>query len=380
MLVRLNNGLVLRWHKVELMFFRFSLNDFRSTEIMEELNTLGAKYIQVVPAGRIFHILAAMLKRTPYYYYGAVTATRAFRCLYDVSSIEHHKRELFERGVQKVECSISDYVKECAIHKRRLRNTRIKRFYGFDDCNGYVFPLLYACQQWGIRTVGHQHGAYVARHAGYVMPGIRKEDYRWFDKLIVWGEYWKKHLLRVSDVYVPDMIVIGSNKFTPDYRHDLSSDSSRKRILVPYEFAANTYKVGMYITKLIELGYDVYFKPRADERVEDQLEAYCLSREIAQKIRLVDRVDRELMQRIDIVAGTMTTLVYELLPFEKIVWVFETEYRHLEDLVEDGLAHKVRLEDLGYLRDRYFQRTTIEPEYFFCQEKLKETLSKHVLN
>jgi hypothetical protein len=86
------------------------------------------------------------------------------------------------------------------------------------------------------------------------------------------------------------------------------------------------------------------------------------------------------MQRIDIVAGTMTTLVYELLPFEKIVWVFETEYRHLEDLVEDGLAHKVRLEDLGYLRDRYFQRTTIEPEYFFCQEKLKETLSKHVLN
>ena len=42
----------------------------------------------------------------------------------------------------------------------------------------------------------------------------------------------------------------------------------------------------------------------------------------------------------------MTTLIYELLPAGKIVWYLDTPYRHLQDLVDEGLAHLIRLEDI----------------------------------
>jgi len=271
-------------------------------------------------------------------------------------------------------------LKEYKIHLRRLQKTRLKTFYGFDDCNGYVFPLLYACQESGIKTVGHQHGAYVKRHAGYVMDGIEKSSYRWFDTLVVWGEYWKEQLLRISNVYQSEMIVTGSNKIS--WRYDLKDGSrrGRKSILIPYEFLTNTFKVGQYMAAFIDLGYSVFFKPRSDERLEDQLEAYCLSQEHLSKVTIVTKLDGEFMKGIDIVAGTMTTLIFELLPFNKIVWILETEYRHLEDLVESGLAHKVRYQDLGALDDHYFVPTKVDDEYLFCREPLRETLERRVLH
>jgi hypothetical protein len=85
------------------------------------------------------------------------------------------------------------------------------------------------------------------------------------------------------------------------------------------------------------------------------------------------------MRDIDVVAGTMTTLVYELLPFRKATWIFDVEYKHLEDLVEQGLAYKVRYEDLATLDQRYFTAAEIDVDYMFDPESLHETLAKHVL-
>ena len=80
-----------------------------------------------------------------------------------------------------------------------------------------MFPVLLACRRRGIRTVGHQHGTYVRRHAAYIMEGIDRESYSWFEKLVVWGSYWKEHLLKISQVYDSDSIVVGSNRMTRKY-------------------------------------------------------------------------------------------------------------------------------------------------------------------
>jgi len=378
-LVRINNWLVLRLYRFELMFFRFSVEDFRSVEIRKALDELGASYIQVVPPGRIIGILKGMLQRMPYYYYGGVTSNERFNHQYVFGGLDRHKNRLFERAAERIDIMISSYVKEYKIHLRRLKSVRVRTFYGFDDCNGYVFPMLYACRRSGIKTVGHQHGAYVRRHAGYVMEGIEQGTYEWFDKVIVWGEYWKQHLLRNSNVYSAEMLVVGSNKVRRDYLIDTRANGKPQNILVPYEFTTNTFKVGRYITKLIDLGYVIFFKPRGDEGLEDQLAAYCLAPEYLARLHIVNEIDAELIKNVDIVAGTMTTLVYELLPYSKIIWIFDTEYRHLEDLVEDGLAHKVRYEDLEKLDEKHFVRTKIDTQSFFDTESLKETLRKNVL-
>ena len=130
--------------------------------------------------------------------------------------------------------------------------------------------------------------------------------------------------------------------------------------------------------KLVDLGYAVYFKAGDDEELEAQLEAYCLAPAYLDKIKITRRIDSSVMEDIDMVAGTMTTLVYELLPYGKTTWVLETEYRHLEDLVEGGFAHKIRYEELGNLDERCFSPARLDGSYFFSPEPLAATLQKHV--
>lgn len=379
-LVEVNNWIVIRKYQADLMFFRFSLDDFRSKEIGKTLEELGVQYLQVLPPDRIASLIRNIFKVKPYYFFGGSYSNNIFRKSYNLDQYDKYKQVLFGKAIKYVEMSASAYIREYKKHLRLLRGTSFKTFYGLDDCNGYIFPILYACRQNGIRTVAHQHGAYVKRHAGYIMEGITKEQYRWFDKVIVWGEYWKDHLLKISKVYSPEIIVIGSNKLSWKYENNNNDDTKPQNILIPYEFLTNTYKVGLYIQKFIDMGFNVFFKPRSDERLEDQLEAYCLPKEYLQKIKILHTLDSKVMKGIDIIAGTMTTLIYELLPFQKIVWILDTEYKHLEDLIEDGFAHKVKYDDLHSLDARFFTKTLADKNFFFDPVSLEETLVRHVLS
>ena len=379
-LLRINNLLTLKRFQYEMMFFRFSFEDFRSVEIRNALDKLGMKYIQVVPPGRIKEILKYILKKEPYYYYKGITFRKRFKFKYDLSSCDRHKKVIFMKAIDYIEKTLSASIREFKVHDKLIRKSCIKVLYGFDDCNEYIFPLLYALNKNGITTVAHQHGAYVRRHAGYIMEGIRREDYKWFDKIIVWGKYWKQHLLAISKVYSEEKIVIGSSKIKYDYTLTENENNHQKNILIPYEFVGNTYKIGRYIEKFLELGYNVYFKPRPDEALKDQIAAYCLSEEACGKIITVWKIDKELMNKIDIVAGAMTTLIYEMLPYNKIIWIFDTDYKHLEDLVIDGYAHKVKYENVQELTPDYFVKTKICAEDFYCSEQIEVTLKQQVLN
>ena len=381
LLVRLNNKFVIRRFPYPLMFFRFSKYDFRSIEIREILRELETSFVEILPQGRIMEILKDMVTGKPYYYYGNINEKNFFNHRYNLSSFPKLKHYLFEKSIKHVEVSISGYIKEFNIHSRLLRNSNFKKFYGFDDSNGYIYPMLYACHMNKIPTIAQQHGAYVKRHASYIMENITPSEYRWFDKIIVWGEYWKQHLLKNSKVYSSDMFFIGSNKIKWDYgKNGDRNYKNKKNILIPYEFSSNSFKIGQYMSKLIDLGFNIFFKPRPDEAIEDQLEAYCLSDAYQTRVTIVDKIDSSLMKDIDIVAGTMTTLIYELLPYNKIVWIFDTEYLHLEDLVEDGYACKVKYEDLNNLGPEYFQYSTIRKEHFFGSMDLKDVISNYVLS
>ena len=94
---------------------------------------------------------------------------------------------------------------------------------------------------------------------------------------------------------------------------------------------------------------------------------------------ITEEVDDELMEQVDIIAGAMTTLLYELLPDGKIVWIFETEHRHLDDLVEAGFGHKVRLGGLATLGPSFFRPMLVDPAWLFNPASLQATIAMHVL-
>ena len=384
---KLSNELLVRRRKCDVVFFRFAAKDFRSKDILQALDDLGINYIPAVPSHGIWTAAANILRRGPDYFFAQpppVWHGNHFGYSYDLSGFPNDKRTLFTAAIQLVERTITTCVVDMHLHRRWLHKCGARVFYGFDDVNTNIFPLLYAARSLGLFTLGHQHGAYVKRHAGYTMPGLPDRSFVWFDRVLVWGAYWRDKMIRQAPVHPPEIWTIAANKLKLPYTpsREQASNAAPSSILIPYEFLADTAAVGEFIRKFVEFGYTVWFRPRPDEPVNTQLDAYLLPEEARGKLRLAQGpLNDELLSKIDIVAGTMTTLVYELLPAGKIIWYLDTPYRHLQDLVEEGLAHRIRLKDIqppGHMPPEMTTLTVASAKSFFGTETLKGTLRKHL--
>ena len=380
LLMKWGNRAVLRRNRPDLLFFRFAREDFRTVEIRKTLDSLEVRYLQVVPAPSTRELLSSVLRGGSGYHFSQpppMNRGNRFGHSYPLDHLDPLKRKLFTAAIRAIERSITSCLIEYRDHERALRRCTASAFYGLDDVNGYVFPILYACRTRGIRTIGHQHGAYVKRHAAYRMEGIEAGEFVWFDHVIVWGEYWREKMRRISTAYPPDFFIVGSNKFTSIPASETAHRPHPGTVLVPYEFLPNTTRIGEYLDRLVALGYRVFFKARPDGDPADQLDAYNLSAACRREIRITNALDAETVREIDIVAGTMTSLIYEMLPYDKVIWIFDTEFRHLFDLVEEGLAHLIRLDELfppEQMPPDKLTRTCVPAESLFGVEPLIDTL------
>lgn len=384
---KLNNELLVWRKKGDAIFFRFAAKDFRSKDILERLDELGINYIPAVPSHSIWTALSNIFRRGPDYFFAQPPPTwhgnRFERC-YQLAGLPPEKTVLFAAAISLVERTLTSCVADMHLHRRWFRKCGARIFYGFDDVNTYLFPLLYAARSLGLFTLGHQHGAYVKRHAGYTLPGLPDRSFVWFDRLLVWGPYWRDKMMRDAPVHPPEIWTVGSNKlkhvYTPS--RGQTSDPTPSNILIPYEFLADTAAIGKYIRRFVDCGYTVWFRPRPEGPVNAQLDAYLLPEETQEKVQLVrGPLNDELLTKIDIVAGTMTTMIYELLPAGKIVWYLDTPYRHLQDLVEEGLAHHIYLEDIqppGHMSADLTKKTFIHVAELFSKKGLREVLQSNL--
>lgn len=386
---KLSNELLVRRKKCDTVFFRFAAKDFRSREILESLDSLGVSYIPAVPSHSIWKTVANIIRGGSDYYYAQPPPTwhgNRFCHRYDLAGIPGDKRVLFEAAINLVECTLTACVADMRLHRRWLRCCGAQVFYGFDDVNTYLFPLLYAARSLGLFTLGHQHGAYVKRHAGYTLPGLPERSFVWFDRVLVWGSYWREKMIREAPAHPSEIWAVGSNKlkhaYTPQ-RGQLPT-AAPSNILIPYEFLADTAAIGRYIEKFVECGYTVWFRPRPDDPVNAQIDTYLLPEQIRKKLRLAQGpLNDELLSKIDIVAGTMTTMIYELLPAGKIVWYLDTPYHHLLDLVEEGFAHRIQLEDIKppqSLPPHLTRRTSFSDTSLFGHDELEKVLEDNLLS
>ena len=385
---RLGNRINVRRHHADLLFFRFALKDFRSVEIRATLKQLGVKTLEAVPANSILSILQSLWEGQPHYFFPQPNKRihgNRFRREYELDDSDRARRALFTAAIRYMETTLTTCVLEEKEHRRMLKISGVRAFYGFDDVNTYFYSLFFAAKSLGLPTLGHQHGAYVKRHAGYMMEGIVPADLEWYDHVIVWGNYWREKMIREAPVHPPGRWIVGASKLKISYDKTTEEGSPRipSNVLIPYEFLADTASVGRYISCLVELGYKVWFRARVDEDPAAQLDAYLLAPEIRDKVRMATGpLDENFLAGIDIIAGTMTTLIYELLPAEKIIWYLDTPYRHLYDLVEERLAHLIRLPDLrppGQMPPELLTPTRIPADELFGNECLMETLGKHLV-
>lgn len=376
-LVAWNNRLAVARRRVDVLFFRFTRDDFRTSKAKKALDELHASYLEAL-IGRRALLASSLCGDEPYYFCGWTCRSNDFSHEYVLDGFDLETRVLFAAAITKMEAMMSAFVREFRQHCETLKRATFRTLYAIDDTQ-VIYPLLYACQRQGIHAVAHQHGAaYNKRHASYTMSGIEPSGYRWFDTLITWSRFWRDRFLAITECRPPN-VVVGCDLFDFHLTGHRASDRLPRNILIPYEFVTNTHQVGRYMAKLMDLGFRVHLKVRSDEDVASQIETYFLAPRYREQLIIVDDLTPELLDGIDIVAGTSSTLVYQLVACQKITWMLETDYRYMEDLVEAGYAHLVRYEDLERLSPGHFERPTIDPAYLASAETLKNTLAREVL-
>lgn len=374
-----NNSRVIKSNNKKLLFFKYTEDDFRFARVKNCFNEMNIQYIEVICSEKKI-LINNLIQNGSLYFIGGTYSKNIFKNDYDLSKYDSTNKIVFKSAIKMIEYRISSFIKEYYKHTKLIAGSAVKTLYGIDDTN-VVYPLLYACKKNNVKTIGHQHGAtYNKKLASYAMKGINKNEYNWFDSLIFWGEYWKTEALKTSDIYLNKKLFVGSPIYHYKYSDSEEETDKYQNILIPYEFLTNTYKVGLFIKRFIDSGYNILFKPRVDEDLSKQLESYCLTDNYLNSIKIVNQITPDVMKSIKIIAGTMSTLVYQLIPYKKIIWVLDTEYSYLQHLVDEGMAHKIRLEDIKQLNKMPFTKTIVDSDFLFCDETLMETLEKHVLN
>ena len=340
----------------DLLFFRYGLDDFRTEELLEQLEN---KYKVLQVTGVSYKKVISNFFNRSVYILPLVQPSKN-----NSVHLNHDDKDLvFKYAIFFAESVINTHRYNYGVNLANFRHFEYKLFFGLDDANT-VYPLIYAAQDVGIKTLGFQHGVYARRHEAYVMQGIEK--YRWYDNVLVWGEYWKSNLLKNSRLYSSTYHIVSSNKHYYDYKY-LPKKGKNKVILIPYEFLSDSIKVGEYVKTFIKAGFKILFKPRTDELLQNQLKSYFLD-EFKDKIEVIDVLTPETMAEIDVIAGTQTTLLFDLLPYNKPIWILESSFRLMYDMVEDGFARLITESDMQRIDEIFEEEISkeimVNPEYF----------------
>lgn len=354
----------------DLLFFRYGIDDFRTAEL---LNKLEERF-------SVLQVTWVPVKKLPKHFFDKsvyLSSSASARIKRSVT-LRDNPDFIFQSALGYAQSVINTQIATLKSHRNVFRHLNYLLFFGIDDAN-VVYPVLYAAQEAGMKTLGIQHGmGALRRHEAYIMHGI--ERYRWYDNVLVWGEYWKQNILKHSKLFSNSFHILASNKHSYDYSF-LPKQGHDRTILIPYEFLADSIKVGEYIKAFIEKGYTIYFKPRPDRSLADQLHAYYLG-EYENDVQIIENITPEIMAEIDVIAGTQTALLFDLFPYNKPVWILDTPFRLMYDMVEDGLARLITEEDMQRIDEIFEEEVgkehSVDVAYFSGKKPIVDAIAEYL--
>jgi len=201
--------------------------------------------------------------------------------------------------------------------------------------------LIAAGKNLGIEVFAFQHGQFTKYQTGWLDMTGNIDNVIKPNKLFVWADYWKEELLRLGTYYKNDEI-----NFCENTKSDITVseyfNESGENILMFFETDAPKDLAVQYIEKILKCpGVKIYFKTRPDRDLSKQLIDYGLDKNNS-NIEIVSDVD-EILNRINIVLGFQSTMLYEMIVRGKSVGVLESDLDYTDGLIFGGFSEKISL-------------------------------------
>ncbi len=230
------------------------------------------------------------------------------------------------------------------ILKKALHFQRVRRAVIFDD-NRHNHELTAACRSLGIPVLGFQHGVFNKFHAGLTAYGFADARPHTFDRYGVWSDLFRERLLAESAIYNRENTFIAGPVRAPE---GFSAEAKTSvpgtgpiraaplRVLVVSEPLARKNEVAPFLRALVDdPGVEICLKLRPGES-EQSLEEYGLP---AARVSLLRTgTVYEALARVDVAAGTYSSVLYEAaLAMVPAVWM-QTSRAYGRELASEGLA------------------------------------------
>ncbi|MEK7177171.1 MAG: hypothetical protein AAB719_02665 [Patescibacteria group bacterium] len=262
----------------------------------------------------------------------------------DFSSFKPEEREFAEQLLHKYLSSIDLVIFRVKVLRRILSWMRTENLFTIDNTRDY-WELILACRMNNVNVNAFQHGHFTKYHVGWLNDGSFEGEIARPNKLFVWSDFWKKELIRLKTYFPEKSIEIGG------FKNIISTipkklDRAYVGVLIPYEVDSNKSEVKRYIDKLLLCGnIKVFFKLRTDLDSNRQMTEYGLNKNYNQNLQFIDDVTKYISD-VDVVAGTYSTFLYDMIAYERPVALLKTSSDFGEGLAINELAETVDIENV----------------------------------
>jgi len=233
--------------------------------------------------------------------------------------------------------------------RRLLSLTNVQTAIGSEDMR-YYQELYVACETLGIKSYAFLGGTISKYYVEYISHGETGTRVIKPSFLIVESNFWKNELKRWGTYFAPEEIIIGGN-IKADHNF-ISPDAKAKKaeetitVLVPYETIAPKDEILKYIEKLSSHPeVIVIFKFRGDRDLTTQAREYGLPDSHQDNLKLITNLSE--IKDFDIVLGTYSTFLYEMIGKLKPVVILKTGLDWGEGLVINKLVDEISIDELN---------------------------------
>ena len=223
-----------------------------------------------------------------------------------------------------------------------LRPTAVRALLTIDNVRHY-HELVAACKKVGIHTYAFQHGQFGKYQVGWLQAAREPGNIVKPEKLVVWSEYWRDELTRLGTYFTPGELFVGGQASGGTHEslppREGRGQGRGGRVLVPFETDISRDEVLAYMAVLRQLpDTSIYFKPRADRSLKDQLATYGL---VEKEVAVITDT-RHALTETDVVLGSKSTFLYDAIAYGKPVVFIKTVMDHAAALATRGLVSEAR--------------------------------------